>query len=96
MKLGLRCSLGSGRSVQSRPTRHIFKDIRKTTTEEVSKEELKKIVENKPTVDKLIDKVGKVKLKPKVLEELKKNEEKAKEYVKKLRKKPKQKINFEF
>ena len=96
MKIGLRCSLKGGRSVQARPTRHLMKDMRRTSTEEDKKDQLKKIVDNKPVVDGLIQRVGKIKLKPKVIDELKKREEDAKEYVKKLKKKPKTKINFQF
>ena len=96
MKIGLRCGLKGGRSVQPTPSRHLFKDMRKTTAEEDKKEELKRIVGSKPVVDQLITKVGKIKLKPKVIDELKKREEDTKEYVKAMRKKPKTRINFQF
>lgn len=94
MKYRLPCSLKGGRSVSRVPTRTFLPDVRKV--EDVKKEELQKIVDNKPAVDSLIQKVGKVKLKPKVVEALKENDRKAAEYVKKLRKKPKNKISFEF
>lgn len=95
MKIGLRCSLKGGRSVQARPTRHLLKDLRKTPVDQTKKEELKKIVENKPIVDGLIQKVGKIKLKPKVLDAMKSREEEQKEYAKKLHKRPKTKISFQ-
>jgi hypothetical protein len=60
--------------------------------------QLETIVENKPVVDKLIEKVGRLKIKTKptkdeTQEQLVKNQ---RDYVKKLRQKPKKKISLEF
>lgn len=91
MRIGFRYSK-AGRCLSILPTRNIIPDMTKTGT---GKKELENIVGNKPVVDKLIEKVGRIKLKPGKLENLKQQEQKTIEQVKKMRQKPKKKINFQ-
>lgn len=94
MKRGFKTSIKSGRCIFKCPTRHIMPDIQKVNSSK--RLELEKIVENKPVVDGLIEKIGKIKLKPKKDETQKALVKTQQEYVKKINKKPKKKITLEF
>lgn len=94
MKLGFRSSLKSGRYIQTTPTRYIFPDLQRTTGGK--KDDLEKIMDKKPMVDGLIEKVGKLKVKAKTQDTQKEMVKSQAEYVKKLRRKPKSKISLSF
>jgi hypothetical protein len=94
MRIGFKTSLKNGRSIMSNPTKHIFPDLRRI--QGGKKEELTKIMENKPVVDSLIEKVGRIKLKDKKEDTQKELVKQQREYAKKLNKKPKKRISLEF
>ena len=95
MKIGYKTSLRGGRCISKMPTYHLMTPLM-TRVDNSKKQELQKIVDNKPIVDKLIEKVGKLKVKPSQQETQKVMIKQQQEYVKKLHKKPKKRISLDF
>lgn len=96
MGYGFRASVKCGRYVGLKPTRHLLSHLQKVDTDGDKKGELQHIVEQKPVVDELIEKVAKLKIKPKKSDTEKILVKKEAEYIKKLSKKPKKRISIEF
>lgn len=94
MRIGFKTSLKSGRCIFKTPTKHILPDLQKVNAGK--RQQLEKIVSQKPVVDGLIEKVGKLKIKPKVADTQKELVKSQQEYKKKLQKKPKKRISLEF
>lgn len=96
MRLAFKTSLRGGRTVGARPTKNliIYKDLSKISPSDDKKNTLEKIVDNKPTTDRLIEKVGRIKVKKE--DAVEKLQKETKKYVQKLHRKPKKKITLEF